>query len=151
MVNNCLICFEDIKERNVKCSRCCFICHESCWKSLLKHKTGEDMKHGTKCPVCKLWISDCPFMVTRSMTYKNRCEEKEIEIRYYLLSIEYIEDEKLRLSVMNKLFDSLIHARHMREREQLMCIVRLTLRTLYHQGWKNAEYYYYQLYEEKIV
>ena len=147
----CVICFEDIKERNVRCSRCSFICHESCWKSLLTHESREEMKYGAKCPICKLWISECPFMVTRSMTYKNRCQEKEREIRYYLISIQYIQEEDLRLKVMNKLFECVLQAPHMQEREHLMSIVRITLRRLFREGWKGAEYYYYRLYAEKIV
>ena len=149
MIDTCVICFENIKERNVTCSRCSFVCHEACWKSLLKH--GGEMKHGAKCPICKLWISECPLVVTRSMTYKNRCEEKERDIRYYLLSMQYIREDELRLTVMNKLFESLIHAPHMQKRERLMRIVRITLRRLFHEGWKGAEYYYYRLYAEKIV
>ena len=148
MVDTCIICFDDITEKYIKCSQCSFRSHISCWNSLLKYQ--EKIKHGANCPICKLWIPECPFIITRSMTHKSRCQEKERKLRHYLLSMHYIQDDELRMTIIDKLFKTFMEASHMRERKELMNIIRGTLKRLFHDGWKGAEYFYYQLYAERI-
>ena len=141
--------------RTSRCTRCNVFCHDACWNQYIyrnKKKVSVKGKIVISCPICKRWIREERNIIeTRSMTLKKRRNEVDVKLRFLLLSLKHIRDLDTRLCVIHDVFEMFRKYPHLQKRNGMMNVVRNTLRNLYKDGWNGAPFYYYQLYQEKLI
>ena len=144
-----------MSEGTSRCTRCNVFCHDACWNQYIyrnKKKISMKGKFVIACPICKRWIREERNIIeTRSMTLKKRRNEADVKLRFLLLSLKHIRDIDTRLYVIHDVFEMFRKYPHIQKRNGMLEVIRNTLRNLYKDGWNGAPFYYYQLYQEKLI